>query len=124
MIKPTEISRATALAELSGALAELMPFPCDADWDSAGALRATPRERRPRSGAILIRAAHQPIVIRFGQHGIDLYQCGNELMRLRMRDDVVYVVSMMLRAYNLGLHSARLREIPFIIDCELLLHPA
>jgi len=30
---------------------------------------------------------------------------------------------MMLRAWNLGLHSSRAKEAPFVIDCELVLYP-
>jgi len=52
-----------------------------------------------------------------------MYQCASDVARQRTRDDVVYVVTMMLRAYNLGLHSSRAKDGPFVIDCELVLFP-
>jgi hypothetical protein len=52
-----------------------------------------------------------------------MYQRSSDATRQRAREDVVYVVMMMLRAWNLGLHSSRAKGAPFVIDCELVLHP-
>jgi hypothetical protein len=52
-----------------------------------------------------------------------MYQESSDVARRRARDDVVYVVTMMLRAWNLGLHSSRAKGAPFVIDCALVLHP-
>jgi hypothetical protein len=99
---------------------ELMPFPCDPDWNDAFAINIHPRltNRRPAS-----EFKQQSIVIRFGKRGLGMYQCASGATRQRTRDDVVYVVTMMLRAYNLGLHSSRAKDVPFVIDCELVLFP-
>jgi hypothetical protein len=99
---------------------ELMPFPCDPDWNDAFAINVRPRLSNHRPGSEFNRHS---IVIRFGKRGLGMYRCASDVTRQRTRDDVVYVVTMMLRAYNLGLHESRVRDLPFVIDCELVLFP-
>lgn len=120
MTRPKEVSCGQALTELWDAIVELIPFPCDPDWKDAFAVNVCPRPSNRRPGGEFKR---QPIVIRFGKRGLGMYQCASDATRQRTRDDVVYVVTMMLRAYNLGLHSSRARDVPFVIDCELVLFP-
>ena len=121
MIRQREITSGQAIAELWVAIGDLMPFPCTPDLMDAFAINICPMPTRDHSGGESIR---QSILIRFGQKGLAMYQCSSEAMRRRVRDDVVYVVTMMLRAYNLRLHASRTSDGPFVIDCELVLHPA
>jgi hypothetical protein len=115
-----EITRGQAFTELWGAISELMPYPCECSWNDPATIHVAPRQLDGRAAGAAIRT---PIAIRFGQRGLAMYQGANDLMRQHVRDDVVYVVTLMVRAYNLGLHSARDKATPFVIDCELLLHP-
>ena len=115
-----ELTSGQALAELWGAIVELMPFPCEPDWNDASVINVRPTLSNRRSNGEFKRKS---IVIRFGHRGLEMYQGSNDVMRQRARDDVAYVVTMMLRAYNLGLHSRRTKDAPFVIDCELVLHP-
>jgi hypothetical protein len=120
MLTLKEVSCGQALTELWDAIAGLMPFPCDPELNDAFAINVRPRPSNCRPGSEFIR---QSIVIRFGKRGLSMYQCASDGTRQRTRDDVAYVVTMMLRAYNLGLHSSRARDAPFVIDCELVLFP-
>ncbi len=120
MIRQREITSGQALAELWVAIGDLMPFPCDPDLNDAFAINICPM---PTCGHTRGGSIRQPILIRFGPKGLAMYQCSSEVTRHRVRDDVVYVVTMMLRAYNLRLHSSRTSDGPFVIDCELVLHP-
>ena len=120
LFKPRELTSEQALAELWEAIADLMPFPCEHEWNEEAAVSVRPRFS---NGGSLGEFKRQSIVIRFGHRGLEMYQGANDVMRQRARDDVAYVVTMMLRAYNLGLHSRRTKDAPFVIDCELVLHP-
>lgn len=120
LIKPRELTSEQALAELWGAIAELMPFLCEPEWNDESAINVHPSlSNRPSNGEF----KRQSIVIRFGHRGLGMYQESSDAARQRARDDVVYVVTMMLRAWNLGLHSSRAKGVPFVIDCELVLYP-
>jgi len=121
LTKPMEISRAEAVTELWNAICELMPFPCEFSWSELAAIDVSPKSSKGRPAGA---AARTPIVIHFGQRGMTHYQAANDVMRQRVRDDVVYVVTTMLRGYNLGLHATKHRSQPFVIDCELLLQPS
>ena len=121
MIRQREMTSGQALAELWVAIGDLMPFPCNPDLNDAFAINIRPM---PACGLSRGESRRQPILIRFGQRGLAMYQCSSDAMRHRVRDDVVYVVTMMLRAYNLRLHASRQSDGPFVIDCELVLHPA
>ena len=120
LIKPRELTSEQALAELWGVIVELMPFPCEHDWNDESAINIHPSLSNCGSNGKFKR---QSIVIRFGQRGLGMYQQSSEATRQTAREDVVYVVTMMLRAWNLGLHSSRSKDVPFVIDCELVLHP-
>jgi len=121
LIRQREITSGQALAELWVAIGDLMPFPCNPDLNDAFAINMCPMPTCDHSRG---EYARQPIRIRFGQKGLAMYQCSSEALRHRIREDVVYVVTMMLRAYNLRLHASRMSDGPFVIDCELVLHPA
>jgi len=120
LINAKEVSCGQALTELWDAIMELMPFPCDPDWNEAFAINVHPRLSNRRPGD---EPTRQSIEVRFGRRGLGMYQCASDVARQRTRDDVVYVVTMMLRAYNLGLHSSRAKDGSFVIDCELVLFP-
>jgi len=120
LFKPRELTSEQALAELWEAIADLMPFPCEHEWNEEAAVSVRPRFS---NGGSLGEFKRQSIVVRFGRRGLEMYKEASDTTRQRLRDDVVYVVSMMLRAWNLGLHSSRAKEAPFVIDCELVLYP-
>jgi hypothetical protein len=120
LIKEKAITSREALAELWLAIGELMPYPCDPDLSDVSAINICPMPSNCRAGG---ESKRQSILIRFGPRGLGMYQCSSDVMRQRVRDDVVYVVTMMLRAYNLRLHSSRTKGGPFVIDCELVLRP-
>ena len=119
MTKPREeVSCCQALTELWDAIVELIPFPCDPDWKDAFAVNVCPRPSNRRPGGEFKR---QPIVIRFGKRGLGMYQCASDATRQRTprrcrlcgNDDAACLP-------NLGLHSSRARDVPFVIDCELV----
>jgi len=120
LIRPRELTSSQALAELWGAIVELMPFPCEPEWNHESTINV-----RPSSSTCCCdgESNRRSIAIRFGSRGLGMYKKSSDATRQRARDDVVYVVTMMLRAWNLGLHSSRAKGTPFVIDCELVLHP-
>ena len=103
-----------------GAIVELIPFPCKPEWNDESAINVRPTLSNRRSNGAIERRS---IVIRFGHRGLGMYERSGDAIRQRARDDVVYVGTIMLRAWNLGHHCSRAKDAPFAIDCELVLHP-
>ena len=120
LIRPREITSELALGELWGAIVDLMPFPCEPEWNDESAINVRPSMSNRHCNGEFER---QAILIHFGHRGLGMYQYSSDVTRQRTREDVVYVVTMMLRAYNLGLYSSRAKDGPFVIDCERVLFP-
>ena len=82
-----------ALGELWGAIVDLMPFPCEPEWNDESAINVRPSMSNRHCNGEFER---QAILIHFGHRGLGMYQYSSDVTRQRTREDVVYVVTMIL----------------------------